>query len=125
MEFFDALSIEAIPWEENSKADELVVAASTLMPSKDCVRMEIIFRPLVLDNVKHWQIFDDDKQITRFLDSVNEFEDFKVSYEEEGVAHNTHNERGAESMCGHFYTIFSLFQTIVYNQIISSIHNIY
>ena len=57
MEFFDALDIVAIPRELNSKADSLAVAASTLMPSEDCVRMEIIFRPSVPDNMDHWQVF--------------------------------------------------------------------
>ena len=32
-----------------------------------------------------------------------------------GVGHKTHTERGGELVCGHFYQISSLFQTIVYN----------
>jgi hypothetical protein len=47
-------------------------------------KLEIIFRPSVPDNVDHWQVFRDDKQILRFIHNVQEFSDFKVSYKEEG-----------------------------------------
>lgn len=57
MEFFDALGIVAIPREINSKDDSLVVVFSTLMSYEDCVRMEIIFRPSVPDNMDNWQVF--------------------------------------------------------------------
>ena len=41
------------------------------------------------------------------------------------VEHNSHTKRGGESVCGHFYPIFSLYQTTAYNQILDSIDNIY
>jgi hypothetical protein len=73
---------------QNSLADSLAVATSTLQPSEDLIRgegkLEIIFRPSVPDNVDHWQVFRDDKQILRFIHNVQEFSDFKVSYKEEG-----------------------------------------
>jgi hypothetical protein len=47
-------------------------------------KLEIIFRPSVPDNVDHWQVFRDDKQILRFIHNVQEFSDFNVSYKEEG-----------------------------------------
>ena len=58
MEFFDALNIEAIPRDQNSASDKLVVSASTFQPSDemlegDC-RLEINIRPSVPDNVEHW-----------------------------------------------------------------------
>jgi len=65
MEHFDAIILEAIPREKNALADELAVAASTLQLSdeliKEKIKMEIIFRPSVLDNSKHWQVFNDEK----------------------------------------------------------------
>jgi ribonuclease HI len=61
----DALNLIAIPREQNSKADELVVAASTLqLPDnliEENISVEVIFRPSVPDNMNHWQVFDDDK----------------------------------------------------------------
>ena len=63
----DALNLIAILREQNSKADELAVAASTLQLSDDLIdeniSVEVIFRPSVSDNLNHWQVFDDDKQV--------------------------------------------------------------
>ncbi|KAH9331238.1 hypothetical protein KI387_003346, partial [Taxus chinensis] len=29
--------------------------------------VEILIMPVVLDNIKHWKVFDDDAQVQRFL----------------------------------------------------------
>jgi hypothetical protein len=50
------------------------VVASTLQLSQDLIRekitIESIFRPSVPDNVDYWQIFDDDKQVIKFLNNM-------------------------------------------------------
>ena len=85
---FDHIEFTAIPRELNAKADRLAVAASTLQRSPELVdkevKMEVIFRPSILDNEDNWQIFDDDKQVIKFLNSVDEFACFHISEEEEG-----------------------------------------
>ena len=45
--------------------------------------LEINFRPFLLDNVEHWQVFKDDEQILRFIHNVNEFLNFKANDQEE------------------------------------------
>ena len=84
----DALNLIAILREQNSKADELAVAASTLQLSDDLIdeniSVEVIFRPSVSDNLNHWQVFDDDKQVIKFLTHMREFYDFCVNDKEEG-----------------------------------------
>ena len=94
MEFFDALNLTTIPREMNTKADALAVAASTLQLSEDMVKedvkMEIIFRPSVPDNVDHWQVFSDDRQVINFLNNMHEFVDFEISHEE--GCHNPEND---------------------------------
>ena len=88
MEHFDAINLEAIPREKNASADELAVAASTLQLFdeliKEKIKMEIIFRPSVPDNSKHWQVFNDEKQAIRFLNNLDEFENFWISSKEDG-----------------------------------------
>jgi ribonuclease HI len=88
IEFFDVIYLIAIPRDQNSLADNLVVATSTLQPSEDPMKgkgkLEIIFRPSVPDNIDHWQVFKDDEQILRFIHNVKEFSGFNVSYKEEG-----------------------------------------
>jgi ribonuclease HI len=74
MESFDSLDLTAIPRYQNFKADELGVATSTLQLSQGLIKgnitIEVIFRPSVPDNVDHWQIFDDDKQVIKFLNNM-------------------------------------------------------
>ena len=88
MEFFNALKIIAIPRDQNSMAYKLVVAASTLEPSEELLNgnenLEINFIPSVPDNVEHWQVFQNDGQILRFIHNVKEFSNFKVNFQEEG-----------------------------------------
>jgi ribonuclease HI len=88
IEMFDAMDRISVPRDQNSLANSLAAAASTLQPSEDLMKgegkLEIIFRPSVPNNVDHWQVFRDDKQILRFIHNVQEFSDFNVSYKEEG-----------------------------------------
>lgn len=77
IEDFDAFSIEAIPREQNSKADSLVVSASLLIPHPEFVddtyRVELIYQPSVPDNSEFWQVFENDKQINNFMQRVETF----------------------------------------------------
>jgi ribonuclease HI len=97
MENFDALDLIVIPREKNSKVDELVMAASTLQLSQDLIKgnikVEVIFRPSVPDNVDHWQIFDDDKQVIKFLNNIQEFSDFHISKKEEGCNYAENDQK--------------------------------
>ena len=85
MDWFDALNIQKIPTKMNGLADKLEVAPSTLQPSDETIngngKMEINFRPLIPDNVDHWQVFNDDKQLLRFIHNLQELEDCKISYQ--------------------------------------------
>jgi ribonuclease HI len=84
----DALNLIAIPREQNSMADELAVAASTLTVSDSLINenisVEVIFRPSVPDNKNHWQVFEDDKQVIKFLTHMHEFSDFGLNTMNEG-----------------------------------------
>jgi hypothetical protein len=73
MESFDVLYLEAKPRMFNEKDDALAIVASTLQPCKDLLegrKLEIIFKPFVPTNVEHWQVFDDEAQITRFINNL-------------------------------------------------------
>jgi ribonuclease HI len=97
MESLDALNLIAIPREQNSKADELVVVASTLQLSHDLIKenisVEVIFRPSVPNNMDHWKIFDDDKQVIRFLNHMQEFSEFHVNEKEEGCNYTENDNK--------------------------------
>jgi hypothetical protein len=74
--FFSAFNVSFIPREENTLADSLAVSTSLfripLLP-KVKYEVEIRYRPSVLDNIKHWKVFEDDLEIEKFLQSVDEF----------------------------------------------------
>ena len=88
MEWFDALKIQNIPREMNGLVDKLAVEASTLQPSDEMIngngKMEINFRPSILDNVYHCQVFKDNEQLLRFIHNLQEFQGGKISYQQEG-----------------------------------------
>jgi hypothetical protein len=74
--FFLDFNISFIPREENAPADCLAFIASLLeVPELPTVRsdVEIKYRPSVPDNVKHWKVFEDDQEIEKFLQSVDNF----------------------------------------------------
>jgi ribonuclease HI len=81
---FKKMSLEAIPREENHVADALAVSASTLQPCEgplhDQCKMEVLFRPSIPDNLEHWQVFEDDDQIIRFMENSKEFTDTQINF---------------------------------------------
>lgn len=81
IELFDTFGLHIVPREEKCQPDEIAVAISTFQISdnllKDRAGMEVIFKPSVPDNVEHWQIFYDEKQIVCFLNHLDEFESFQ------------------------------------------------
>jgi hypothetical protein len=40
--------------------------------------MEVLFRPSIPDNLEHWQVFEDDGHIIRFMENSKEFIDSQV-----------------------------------------------
>ena len=55
--------------------------------------MEVIFRSSVPDYVDNWQVFDDDKQVIKFLNSVEEFVGFHISEEDEGCYYTEESQK--------------------------------
>jgi ribonuclease HI len=74
--FFLAFNISFIPREENAPADFQAFSASMFkapaLPT-DRSEVEIRYRPSILDNVKHWKVFEDDQEIEKFLQSIDDF----------------------------------------------------
>jgi hypothetical protein len=74
--FFLAFNISFIPRGENTVVDSLVVSASNFrvpLPPKLRYDVEVKYRPSIPNNVKHWKVFEDDLEIKRFLETVDEF----------------------------------------------------
>jgi ribonuclease HI len=74
--FFSSIKIHSIPRTENLHADALAKAASTFSPPTNVklkYHIEIRYKPSIPDNVRHWQVFEDDEQIQKFLIAIGEF----------------------------------------------------
>jgi hypothetical protein len=42
--------------------------------------MDVLFRPSIPDNLEHWQVFEDDDQIIRFMENSKEFTDTQINF---------------------------------------------
>jgi ribonuclease HI len=79
--FFSAFNISFIPREENTMADSLATSASNFrvpLPPKFRYEVEVKYRPSIPDNVKHWKVFEDDLEIKKFLETVEEFSEMHI-----------------------------------------------
>jgi ribonuclease HI len=86
MEWFSAIDLISIPREHNNLVDKLAISNSTFQRSDKLLngqgKMEINFKPSVPDNIDHWRVFKDDRQILNFIHNVQELSSFNVSYKE-------------------------------------------
>jgi hypothetical protein len=88
--FFSAFNISFIPREENTLANSLVVLASLFripLPPKIKYDVEIRYRPYVPDNIKHWKVFEDDIEIKKFLQYVDEFSALHIDQDPDLESH--------------------------------------
>jgi len=73
-----------IPRSQNEQADSLAIAASNFkVPAIPKLRyeVEIRYRPSIPDNIKYWKVFEEDSELVRFLETVQEFSDIHIDGE--------------------------------------------
>jgi ribonuclease HI len=79
--FLLVVNFTAIPRDKNQIVDSLVVTNATFKPSNISMlkfEIEMIYRPFILDNTRHWQVFEDNEQIKKFIDIVSEFSEENI-----------------------------------------------
>jgi hypothetical protein len=73
----------------NWQLDSLVIVSSTfkvsIIPQKK-YEVEMRYRTSILDNVKHWKLFEDDQKIRIFLEVIDELSSTHIDIEE-GIEH--------------------------------------
>lgn len=78
LESFDAFNVKQVYRSKNLVANSLAQAASSLEPlameGLKKFTVELLSTPIVPDNIKNFQVFDDDKQILDFLTCSGVFE---------------------------------------------------
>jgi ribonuclease HI len=84
LEKFLECNLSAIPREQNQVVDSLATSAAVfkvpIFPEKS-YKVEVKYRPTVSNNIKHWQIFVNDKYIEIFLRMENVFENLNIDDE--------------------------------------------
>ena len=68
----------------NHLADSLAVSASLFvppLPPRLNYDVQVKYRPSLPDNVKFWRVFENDGELSKFLQSVDEFSDIHIDKE--------------------------------------------
>ena len=79
---FNNFSISYILRMKNQLADSLVVSTSTFIPPlrpKLTCEVQVKYRPSLPHNVKYWKVFEDDDEIERFLQVIEEFPETHIN----------------------------------------------
>jgi hypothetical protein len=88
LECFDEYQIFIIPKSRNVIADTFAGAANTfrnpIYPNTKYT-IEVKHRPTIPDNVKYWQVFEDDDHIESFLTLSYDYKNMAIDEEQEGV----------------------------------------
>jgi len=69
---------------KNQLADSLVVSASMFIPPwppKLTYDVQVKYGSSLLSNVKYWRVFEDDEEINRFLQVMEEFSETCIDQE--------------------------------------------
>lgn len=84
LETFPEFAITKIPRGHNLHAHSLATFASTFkfpLEPNNCFTAEVRYRPSIPNNVREWQVFEDDMQINNFLTLQQEFTGLNIDLE--------------------------------------------
>ena len=73
-----------IPRDLNHLDDSLAVSASLFvppLPPRLSYDVQVKYRPSLLDNVKFWRVFENDGELSKFLQLVDEFSNIHIDQE--------------------------------------------
>ena len=86
LEGFIEYQLSIIPRNQNHIVDALAIATSVfeihIYPNMR-YQIEVKYRPSIPNNVKYWQVFEDDSHINRFLILTDEFESLAIDEDKE------------------------------------------
>ena len=83
---FIAFNITFIHRDLNQLANSLATLASTFKAPREVkasYEIQVKYKPSVPNNIKHWKVFQDDREVKRFLECVEEFAAIQIDNEED------------------------------------------
>ena len=90
--FFDAFNLTHIPRDQNIHADAFAVSTSSFkIPDHIDVlyQIQVKYRPSIPNNLKHWQIFEDDEHLKSFLQVIDNFSFLQIDEDSTEINENT------------------------------------
>ena len=84
LKLFSDYTLTCIPRIQNGIADALAKAETNLnipMNSSNKFEIHVKHRLTVLDNQRHWQVFQDDDEIDEFLQNKGKFKETSIDME--------------------------------------------
>ena len=81
---FMFFELSYIPRDMNHLVDSLDVSVSLFfppLPPRLSYDIQVKYRPSLPDNVKFWKVFDNDDELSKFLQLVDEFSDIHIDQE--------------------------------------------
>ena len=102
-EYFSTCNLNHISRGENELVDSLAIVASNFkvpLDIKTSYDVQTKHRPTIPDNIKHWQVFEDDREIKKFLECMEEFVNIQIDEEEE-MAESEQNKSYKNNIAGH------------------------
>ena len=89
MIFVSHMSLEPkISFYKNQLGDSLAVSASMFIPPMTprlVYEVQMKYRPSLPVNVQHWKVFQDDDEMNRFLQVIDDFSEMKIDQENEAL----------------------------------------
>jgi hypothetical protein len=81
-----SFNITTIPREKNTFVDSLATVTSRISPLEyyeaSRFTVELLYKPLVPNNISNWNVFKGDEQIISFLTNQDNFKDLAIDDEE-------------------------------------------
>jgi hypothetical protein len=62
------------------------------MPPRLVYEVQMKYRPSLPDNVQHWKVFEDDDEVNRFLQVIDEFSEMQIDQENEALEENPQSQ---------------------------------
>ena len=81
---FSSVKFHFIPCAENQQVNSLAKAISIFAPPttfKLKYHIEVRHRPSIPNNIQHWQVFEDNEKIRKFLEMVDDFAQTHIDQE--------------------------------------------
>ena len=81
---FMFFELSYIPRAMNHITDSLAISTSMFippLPPKPSYEIQVKYRPSLPDNVKFWKVFENDDELSKFLQVLDEFSDMHIDQE--------------------------------------------